>query len=114
MIEKKAERWNWTPAKRKDRYVVVNRDTGEIVNDANGYGFKNEEKCWSWIKMMQRQVGIDTTTAFRSRDKEVPVWSEEDERQLTQTIDDLMFLLNKWKNYRAAANSCQPSVNGMR
>lgn len=72
-IEKKAERWNWVPTLQKNRYVVVNKDTGEIVNDANGYGYKNEEKCWSWIRMMQRQVGIDIKSTSEPKSKGISV-----------------------------------------
>ena len=58
-IERHAERWNWIPARRGTRWVVVDKETGEIVSDCNGYGFKTQDKCVSWIKYMQQQVGID-------------------------------------------------------
>ena len=58
-LESHMERMDWVPQRQGLRYVVVNRETGEVVNDANGYGYKTEEKCWSFIRMMQKQVGID-------------------------------------------------------
>ena len=30
----------------EDRYVVVDKDTGEILDDAQGYGFKTAEKAY--------------------------------------------------------------------
>ena len=54
------ERAYWIPKRCGLRFVVVNQK-GEVVNDANGYGYKTEAKCLAWIKMMQEQVGIDTT-----------------------------------------------------
>lgn len=63
-IEKHAERWNWIPSRRGLRYMVVDKETGEIVNDCNGYGFKTQDKCVAWIRFMQQQVGIDVDKEF--------------------------------------------------
>lgn len=60
-IDKHDDRWDWVPQRQGLRFVVVNEQTGEIVNDANGYGYKTEQKCRAWIRMMQLQVGIDTS-----------------------------------------------------
>ena len=51
-------RKNWIAELNNGRYIVVDKTTGTIVNDAQGYGFKNESKCWNWIRNQQRQVGI--------------------------------------------------------
>ena len=55
MIQK---RENWIAVQNDGRYIVVDKTTGTIINDAQGYGFKNESKCWNWIRNQQRQVGI--------------------------------------------------------
>ena len=52
-------RKNWIAELNNGRYIVVDKTTGIIINDAQGYGFKNESKCWNWIRNMQRQVGIE-------------------------------------------------------
>ena len=51
-------RKNWIAELNNGRYIVVDKTTGIIINDAQGYGFKNESKCWNWIRNQQRQVGI--------------------------------------------------------
>jgi len=51
-------RENWIPVLYGDKYYVVDKITNKIMFDAQGYGMKTEEKCWNWIKNMQRQVGI--------------------------------------------------------
>ena len=58
-LESQMERMDWVPQRQGTRFVVVNRETGDVVNDANGYGYKTEEKCRSFIRMMQKQVGIE-------------------------------------------------------
>ena len=45
---------NWIPQFINGKYIVVDNTTGTI----QGYGFKNESKCWNWIRNQQRQVGI--------------------------------------------------------
>ena len=30
-----------------DRYIVVSTETGEIVDDAQGYGYKSPQKAWA-------------------------------------------------------------------
>lgn len=58
-MEEKKNRKNWIAVQNNGRYIVVDKMTGTIVYDAQGYGFRNESKCWNWIRNMQRQVGIE-------------------------------------------------------
>ena len=32
------------------RYVIVNTETGELLDDCSGYGYKSEEKAWAGYK----------------------------------------------------------------
>ena len=57
-MEEKQNRKNWIAVQNDGRYIVVDKTTGTIINDAQGYGFKNESICWNWIRNQQRQVGI--------------------------------------------------------
>ena len=57
-MEEKHNRKNWIAVQNDGRYIVVDKTTGTIINDAQGYGFKNKSKCWNWIRNQQRQVGI--------------------------------------------------------
>ena len=58
-MEEKLNRKNWIAVLNNGRYIIVDKMTGTIVYDAQGYGFRNESKCRIWIRNMQRQVGIE-------------------------------------------------------
>jgi len=57
-MEEMQNRENWIAVMSNGRYIVVDKTTGITIYDAQGYGFKNESKCWNWIRNQQRQVGI--------------------------------------------------------
>ena len=39
-----------TLSTQKDpRYVLIDKDTGEIVDDCQGYGFKTEKKAYEYF-----------------------------------------------------------------
>ena len=57
-LERQMERFDWVPQQRGLRFIVVNKETGEVVNDCNGYGFKSSAAADKWIEYMQQQVGI--------------------------------------------------------
>lgn len=57
-MEEKKNRKNWIAVQNNGRYIVVDKMTETIIYDAQGYGFRNESKCWNWIRNQQRQVGI--------------------------------------------------------
>ncbi len=57
-LERQMERFDWVSQQRGLRFIVVNKETGEVINDCSGYGFKSQAACDSWIEYMQRQVGI--------------------------------------------------------
>lgn len=54
-----SERENWVPKYENGRFVVIDKLTNDVINTSQGYGFTSEEKCWNWIRNMQRQVGIN-------------------------------------------------------
>ena len=58
-MQEKLNRENWIPQFINGKHIVVDKTTGTIINDAQGYGFKNESRCWNWIRNQQRQVGIN-------------------------------------------------------
>ena len=57
-LERQMERFDWVPQQRGLRFIVINKETGEVVNDCNGYGFKSCAAADKWIGYMQQQVGI--------------------------------------------------------
>ena len=46
-MEEKLNRKNWIAVQNNGRYIVVDKMTGTIIYDAQGYGFMNESKCWN-------------------------------------------------------------------
>ena len=70
-IDKKSERINWVSSKSGLRWVAVDKETGEIVNDCNGYGFRTREKCMNWIRYMQKQVSIGPDKKYIISDPDV-------------------------------------------
>jgi hypothetical protein len=36
--------------KYNKRYVIVDEDTGELIDDAQGYGFKKKKNAWACYK----------------------------------------------------------------
>lgn len=57
-LERQMERFDWVPQQRGLRFIVVNKESGEVVNDCSGYGFKSSAAAEKWIEYMQQQVGI--------------------------------------------------------
>lgn len=39
---------------RKDRFIAINTDTGEVFN-ANGYGYKSKQAMWRAITYIEKQ-----------------------------------------------------------
>lgn len=58
----KAVRSPTLSTKKDPRYVLIDKDTGEIVDDCQGYGFKTEKKayaCWAYQnrdKKLERKI----------------------------------------------------------
>lgn len=53
------ERNNWIPKYLNGKIIVLDKLTNSIIYTNQDYGFKTEEKCWNWIRNMQKQVGIN-------------------------------------------------------
>lgn len=56
--------------KYEPRYVIINEETGEILDDANGYGYKSQKaahKSWAYkikagfIKINSKKKKINNT-----------------------------------------------------
>ena len=48
-------RYETTQDKKEKRYVVINKETGEILSDAQGYGYKSIPKAYSAYMYMLQQ-----------------------------------------------------------
>ncbi len=53
----KSNRNNWMPYRRSDgRYIVFDSETLAVIDNAQGYGYKTEAKCWNWIRNQQNKA----------------------------------------------------------
>ncbi len=45
------------PSRRSDgRYIVIDSETLAVIDNAQGYGYKTEAKCWNWIRNQQKNA----------------------------------------------------------
>ena len=67
------ERENWIPKYVNVKIVVIDKLTNSVIYTNQDYGFKTEEKCWNWIRNMQKQVGI-----IINEPKQIPIYPQPD------------------------------------
>ena len=60
------DRGNWIPQKVNGIIVVIDKLTNCVIYTNQEFGFKTEEKCWNWIRNMQKQVGINISEPERT------------------------------------------------
>ena len=60
------DRENWIPQNLNGKIVVIDKLTNCVININQEFGFKTEEKCWNWIRNMQKQVGINISEPERT------------------------------------------------
>lgn len=68
----------------EDRYVIVDKDTGEILDDAQGYGFRTAEKaykCYHYKHRSQKQ---------KDKEKEIKDWIK-DHKDFVDGLADVEF-----------------------
>jgi hypothetical protein len=68
----------------EDRYVVVDKDTGEILDDAQGYGFKTAEKAYKCFHYKHR------SQEQRDKEKEIKAWIK-DHKEFVDGLEDVEF-----------------------
>lgn len=73
----KDEPWNNTPAydTYEMRYCIVSIDTGEVLDDAQGYGYKTAQKAYSAYAYKTRDKSKDKEQAVRK--KHIKNWMKE-------------------------------------
>ena len=60
------DRENGIPQNVNRKIVVIDKLTNHIIYTNQDYGFTTEEKCWNWIRNMQKQVGINISEPKRT------------------------------------------------
>ena len=49
---------NWTVIPRGDRFIIVERETNNVIDDAQGYGFKTKDGAYkaAYYKLNQKSI----------------------------------------------------------
>ena len=76
----------------KKRYVIVDEDTGEILDDAQGYGYKSPQKAHAAFAYKNRDKSRDKEKAAKK--KRIQAWMKE-HRDFVQDMDAIVFEMAK-------------------
>ena len=74
------------------RYVIVNIDTGETLDDAQGYGYKTPQKAYAAYAYKTRDKSKDTE--IRERHSILRQWAK-DNKQFVSLMDQIAFEIAK-------------------
>ena len=93
-IVDKDEPWNNTPAydTYEIRYYIVSTDTGEVLDDAQGYGYKTAQKAYSAYAYKTRDRSKDKER-FKKK-KHIKNWMKE-HKSFVNLMDECAFDIAK-------------------
>ena len=74
------------------RYVIIDEDTGEILDDAQGYGYKSKQKAHAAWAYLHRDKSQNSTK--REKRKQIRKWLKE-HKSFGRALDDIAFQI--WK-----------------
>lgn len=88
------EPWNNSPAYDtfEMRYCIVSTDTGEVLDDAQGYGYKTAQKACSAYAYKTRDKSKDKERAAKK--KHIEQWMK-DNKSFVRLMDDYAFQIAK-------------------
>lgn len=88
------EPWNNSPAYDtfEMRYCIVSTDTGEVLDDAQGYGYKTAQKAYSAYAYKTRDKSKDKERAAKK--KHIEQWMK-DNKSFVRLMDDYAFQIAK-------------------
>jgi hypothetical protein len=90
----KDEPWNNTPAYDtfEMRYCIVSTETGEVLDDAQGYGYKTAQKAYSAYAYKTRDKSKDKEKA--AKEKYIQQWMKE-HKSFVKAMDETAFEIAK-------------------
>lgn len=90
----KDEPWNNTPAydTSEIRYCIVSTETGEVLDDAQGYGYKTAQKAYSAYAYKTRDKKKDKEKMAKER--HIRQWMKEN-KPFVRAMDDTAFEIAK-------------------
>jgi len=86
--------WNNSPAydSSEIRYCIVATDTGEVLDDAQGYGYKTAQKAYSAYAYKTRDKSKDKERAAKK--EHIKQWMREN-KSFVRMMDDYAFQIAK-------------------
>lgn len=93
-IEDKSEPWNNEPAydTSEIRYCIVANDTGEVLDDAQGYGYRTAQKAYAGYAYKTRDKSKDKEKA--NKKKHIQKWMKE-HKGFVRAMDETAFEIAK-------------------
>lgn len=93
-IVDKEEPWNNAPSYDtfEMRYCIVSTDTGEVLDDAQGYGYKTAQKAYSAYAYKTRDKSKDKDKQLKK--KHIQQWMKE-HKAFVKAMDDTAFEIVK-------------------
>jgi hypothetical protein len=90
----KEEPWNNSPAYDtcEMRYCIVSTDTGEVLDDAQGYGYKTAQKAYAAFAYKNRDKSKDKEHLARKR--HIEQWMEQN-KSFVKLMDSYAFEIAK-------------------
>ena len=82
------------------RYAIKDMESGEIVDDAQGYGYKSVQKAYAGWAYKSRDKSRDAEKA--EKEKVISKWMKEN-KPFIRLLDALAF--EEWKNTRSSVNA---------
>ena len=71
------------------RYVIINSDTGEIFDDAQGYGYRTPQKAYAAFNWKKKSPEEHTEQELKK--KEVQEWCRK-YKSVVRQIEDILFI----------------------
>lgn len=68
------------------RYVIINKETGEILDDAQGYGYKSPQKAYAAYNYKTRDRSKDKERAVKR--KKIEAWMKTN-KNFVDAMDDI-------------------------
>lgn len=86
--------WNNTPAydTHETRFCIVSTETGEILDDAQGYGYKTPQKAYSGFAYKTRDISKDKERAEKI--ERIKKWMKEN-KSFVKLMEDYAFQIAK-------------------
>lgn len=80
------------------RYIVISKETGEVLDDAQGYGYKSKPKAyaaWAWKNRTQEQVESNKQVA-----KAIEKWTKANKSVVTDLENALFYALKDREEFK--------------